>query len=372
MSKTFDLIGQKFGKLTVIEKIPSNPMSKKKYIRWKCLCECGNEKIASTAELRSGIYTQCATCGKKSSSLKRRVDYCGKKYGKLTVKKMLYNYNNTKHTYCLCDCECGTKDVLINVSNLLKPAMHSCGCAKRSILIRHHGKNIDGNKYGRLTVLETYWEEKPPKVKCKCDCGNIVILNKNYVQSGHTQSCGCLHSEKTSEKNTKDWSNIISPYGIKFIKQHSMNAHGQWLWECQCFCGNKFIALPAKINNGHITSCGCRNASSGEELITNILTQNKIDFKREYTFSNCKYKNKLRYDFALFRNGEVFYLIEFNGIQHYKPIDYFGGEEGFHSTQLRDKIKTDFANDNNIPLLKLPYTLSADQIKEKIIDIINP
>lgn len=80
----------------------------------------------------------------------------------------------------------------------------------------------------------------------------------------------------------------------------------------------------------------------------------------------------LRFDFALLQNGEVFYLIEYDGMQHYKPIKYFGGNEGYDKTVMRDKIKNDYCANKNIPLLRLKYDLSDQEIKEKIANILNP
>ena len=64
--------------------------------------------------------------------------------------------------------------------------------------------------------------------------------------------------------------------------------------------------------------------------------------------------------------------IEYDGIQHFKPIEYFGGEEAFQKRQLNDKIKTEYCIDNHITLIRLPYTLSEDEIKNIVLNIWNP
>lgn len=55
-----------------------------------------------------------------------------------------------------------------------------------------------GEKYGMLTVLET-WTQKPSPNKskekycrCKCDCGNEIETRARYIRKGHKKSCGCL------------------------------------------------------------------------------------------------------------------------------------------------------------------------------------
>jgi hypothetical protein len=148
-----------------------------------------------------------------------------------------------------------------------------------------------------------------------------------------------------------------------------MNNKGQWLWKCRCgICGNTFTALPAKVNNGHITSCGCRIQSSGEDYVASILTEYKINFVPQYTFDDCKLKYPLRFDFAIMRDDIVIGLIEYDGKQHFEPIEFFGGIEGFHETKIRDQIKNEYCCSHNIPLIRLHYTLSTDEIKTKVYE----
>ena len=371
MSKKYDLTGQKFGKLTVLNKTDPPKETKKKRTFWLCQCECGNYYVTHTTSLLSGKTTQCLDCAHKATGLKKRADYTGQKFGKLTITKMLYDYKGSQRTYCECKCDCGNTTIA-TIDSLKKKGLHSCGCEKRNIIIKNCGRDIDGQKFGRLTILETLWDKSPVKVRCLCDCGNKVILNKNDVQSGHTQSCGCLHREKTIEANTKDWSGYVSPYGVKLIKQEEYK-NNKWYWLCQCgLCGKEFISIPAVIASGATSSCGCRTTSKGEQLIEEILINNHVDYKKQYSFNDCRYINVLRFDFAIMRNNEPIYLIEYNGRQHYESVEYFGGEEQFELNKLRDQIKDDYCKKNNIPLLKLPYTLTVEEIKEKIIDIINP
>lgn len=64
-------------------------------------------------------------------------------------------------------------------------------------------KKIDltGQRYGRLVVIEEAGRSKHGKVlwRCKCDCGNFITVSSNCLRRGHTQSCGCLHSERSAE-----------------------------------------------------------------------------------------------------------------------------------------------------------------------------
>lgn len=82
--------------------------------------------------------------------------------------------------------------------------------------------------------------------------------------------------------------------------------------------------------------------SKGEVLIKDILTENGFKFDRE-----VKVVNNYRFDFVVYHN-DVKYYLEVNGIQHYKPIEYFGGIETYNKQLLRDVIKKSYANKNGV------------------------
>ena len=62
MSRLIDMTGQRFGKLTVIEKMPTEPYSKQSY--WRCRCDCGNETEVTGDHLRRGYSKSCG-CGRR-------------------------------------------------------------------------------------------------------------------------------------------------------------------------------------------------------------------------------------------------------------------------------------------------------------------
>ena len=63
----------------------------------------------------------------------------------------------------------------------------------------------------------------------------------------------------------------------------------------------------------------------------------------------------LPFDFVIFDKGGISMLIEFDGIQHHEPVERFGGEEAFEKVQKHDKIKTEFCEQSNIKLVRIPY-----------------
>lgn len=298
-------------------------------------------------------------------------DLTGQKFGRLTVINRAENKidsSGKQRTRWNCVCDCGNEYIAL-ADYLKQSSCPSCGCEATKNRIEKNRKNNIGEKYGRLTILDIIWDKKPIKAICKCDCGNDFICVKADVVCGHTQSCGCLQSEATSESNTKDWAGIVSESGVEFIRQHHKNNKGQWVWECKCpLCGNLFCELPAKVNNGHTTSCGCRIQSFGEQYVKSLLEKYQVDFIPQYSFADCKYTYVLHFDFAIFNNGKLLGLIEYDGRQHFEPIEFFGGLNGFEKTKIRDGIKNTYCMTNNIPLLRIPYTLSIKEIEEKLYE----
>ncbi len=99
-------------------------------------------------------------------------------------------------------------------------------------------------------------------------------------------------------------------------------------------------------------------ASYGEIKIEDILRQAGLDFQPEYSFKDLVSSSghPLRFDFAVFDDdGQVDFLIQFQGIQHYKPKSKFGGMSGLKKQQFFDMKKRQYCNKHNIRLVLIPY-----------------
>ena len=114
--------------------------------------------------------------------------------------------------------------------------------------------------------------------------------------------------------------------------------------------GYEWYTTPDNILRGQ--GCPKCNQSKGEKLIGEILNANDIKFKPQKTFPNCKDKGLLKFDFHL---NDFNVAIEYHGIQHYEPFEFFKGEVGLRELQRRDKIKSDYCQANNIKLITIPY-----------------
>lgn len=106
----------------------------------------------------------------------------------------------------------------------------------------------------------------------------------------------------------------------------------------------------------------------GELLIYSILVNNNIEFKQEYLVEIDG--DSHIFDFYL---PEYNLYIEYDGIQHYKSIGYFGGKDGLDTRMLRDSIKDSYVKSQNAKIVRIPYTYSEQEavmpVLEKYIGI---
>jgi hypothetical protein len=126
-----------------------------------------------------------------------------------------------------------------------------------------------------------------------------------------------------------------------------------------------------QIVRNHLTGRGCPkcNNSKGELRISEILTNNKIYHKSQYTFKDLKHKNLLKFDFAIFDDiGKIKYLIEYNGQQHYDFKKKFHKDyENFVINQYRDELKIEYCNKNKIKLYIIRYDQDIESEMYKIM-----
>ena len=130
---------------------------------------------------------------------------------------------------------------------------------------------------------------------------------------------------------------------------------GRHFSKCQCDCGTILNVQNHHLKSGHSQSCGCL-LSKGELEISKLLSENNIEYAKQYTFSDLKSEkgHHLRFDFAILDNGKLIRLIEFDGTQHIKPAyGYF--ENSLEEIQKRDRIKEQYCKDKGIELIRIPY-----------------
>ena len=197
MGKLVDMTGEKVGRLTVLARAEKKVHGR---VGWLCKCVCGREVKVSGKDLRSRHTRSCGCLAvetRMAHCINSFKDLSGKNFGKLTaVRKTGERRNRCIVWYCVC--ECGGEKYATS-SALLRGHVRSCGCLKCL--------NLEGKRFGRLTVLRKAGRTRNRAMKweCLCDCGETRIITMGALTNGLTKSCGCFFKEMTkSGKWTKN------------------------------------------------------------------------------------------------------------------------------------------------------------------------
>lgn len=280
----------------------------------------------------------------------------GEKYNYWTIIGEAPTKN--KHKYWLCQCECGTIRPVLG-TDLKNNKSKSCGCIKSKTQSPRF-KDETGNKYNRLTVICRTENDANGRAQwlCQCDCGNKTIVSGVSLRNGNIKSCGCLQKENTAKAITSDllgktignFTVLESIPGAKNGQKHS--------WRCRCnLCGSEDNII-STTNLYKQYSCGCTIGSKGSRKIEEILRNNNIDFLQEKRFASCAFgdssQTQARFDFYL---PQYNCLIEYDGRWHFiQGNGVFDNQDKFEKTKAHDEIKNNWCKENNIPLIRIPYT----------------
>ena len=130
----------------------------------------------------------------------------------------------------------------------------------------------------------------------------------------------------------KEWENKLTKDKIKII----------------CFIHGEF----KQSVDSHLSGNGCPmcRSSKGELKVTNYFNFNNIDYIRQYKVKIEN--NNYCFDFYL---PDYKMFIEYDGVQHFKSIEFFGGDDGLKKTKHRDRLKSKYASEKGATLIRIPY-----------------
>ena len=236
-------------------------------------------------------------------------DLKGQRFGRLVVIERAENFilpSGQPQTAWLCRCDCG--NILKTRSfSLTNGTTKSCGCYQKEQASKANFKDLTGQRFGKLIVLERVENDRFGHInyKCQCDCGSITIVDATNLRNGNTNSCGCLKSK--GEMIINNW---LQKHKINFISQYSHN-----------------------------------------EI---VLESGRRPF----------------FDFAIFNpDGSIKCFIEYNGKQHYQATGGWNTKEQFELTANRDKQKREWCKKLNIPLYEIKYTDDIEKALEGIVKV---
>lgn len=234
-----------------------------------------------------------------------------------------------------------------------------CGCYRcRSERISNNQRMGECEYKNRLSIanpnimaIDKYKDIKT-QILHKCLIHNFVWRTS---PASVLQGCGCpkCKSERIGNKLRKTHAEYVLE--LKKINPNIMvmdiyvDIKTPIMHKC-LIDGYTWKTTPASILSG--TGCPKCNESKMERETSFWLDHNNILYERYMKFDGCVDQRQLSFDFYL---PEFNTNIECQGIQHYEPVEYFGGEEAFKIQQRHDAIKRQYCLDNNIELLEIPY-----------------
>lgn len=193
------------------------------------------------------------------------------------------------------------------------------------------------------------------KVNIKCKKCNIIF---QQLPNTHLQGASCLNCENKSRSSNKE--EFINKAKLIHINKYNYNLieYKNCIVKITIKC-NKCKSIFKQSPNSHLRGSGCpkckfsRGEAKCKEILENI--QNIKEIIHQYKFNDCKYKYSLPFDFKVILNNNNYFLIEYQGKQHYESNTLFS-HDSLESIQMRDKIKYDYCKNNNINLLVIKYT----------------
>ncbi len=149
-----------------------------------------------------------------------------------------------------CRCDCGN-EILVESRRLKLGVTESCGCERSD---REKARDLTGIRFGKLTVLGksgNQAKDRNPLWLCRCDCGNMIETTKRRLVTGNSSSCGCGRTPPL-----KDW--VGKRFGMLTVLSYVRKENGAHIWHCQCDCGNRVDVRQSNLQCGVTISCGCK------------------------------------------------------------------------------------------------------------------
>lgn len=205
------------------------------------------------------------------------------------------------------------------------------------------------------------------KIKCKHNkCNYEWSVTPSAFLNNRTRCPKCFGTRlKTQEQFEEDVYALVSNE-YKVLGEY--NGTTEYIEIKHSKCGYTYSVRASHFLYS-ASRCPLCSKSKGEEKVRLYLKKQNIKLIPQHSFDDCRNKNPLPFDFYLPDHSVI---IEYDGIQHYKPVDFAGkGDEwaieNFNYQQQNNNIKNQYCLNNNITLMRIPYWDfdNIDQILEE-------
>jgi len=213
--------------------------------------------------------------------------------------------------------------------------------------------NIKHNNRYDYSNVEYNTNKTPVEIICKKH-GSFFQRPDNHLSGAGCKYCNYLmSSDDFIERSNKIHNNKYNYDKTKYFRDKdkvviTCKNHGDF----------------TQRGSSHLNGSGCPicQESNGEKVISNYLNKIGINYKREKKF--IEFNKYIEFDFYL---SDYNACIEYDGIQHFKPIDFFGGKKRFDYTKKNDNLKNIFCHENDIKLFRISYLQNIEEEMDKII-----
>ena len=248
---------------------------------------------------------------------------------------------------------CGTIIDTIGDKLIRGKGCKTCDSLKKTKTHDTFMKDINEYYLDRITIENKYVDAKH-RIDVKCNvCNHRWSPFPKHLSTSRIECPICTSKRLGFEKRKQHYEfveQISKLYGDKYtIIGEYIKADKKIDVKCNK-CDIIWSVKPNNILGGK--GCPECSQSKGEIKISEILNKIEIDHIKQHSFDECRNKNRLSFDFYL---PDFNCCIEYDGIQHFKPIEYFGGEKMFVEVKNHDEIKNKYCLENNITLVRIPY-----------------
>lgn len=263
--------------------------------------------------------------------------------------------NEIKNREVKVKCKCGKEfkrrlDVLINGKYLF------CKTCCNKIITEGLKLDIDELKKETLEIsscelVSNEYKNNRTKLSFRCLCGEIFNTSWGEFKGANKKCCNkCSNLNRETLDTVKSF--IYNNTNLEVLSETYTTLHNKLKLKCEC--GQEFYATFREIRDRNVRRCEkCRGHKSTLELyIEEILEKNNIEYISQYKYKDCKNINQLPFDYYLPKYN---LLIEMDGQQHFVPHRFSKDINKFADQLYNDAIKNSYCEDNNIPLLRIPY-----------------
>ena len=320
----------------------------------KFVCKSCNQKIVNSK--RKGIkFLNSKRKGYKIINKEFKVDFkqiVKDKFGLIALNDELVRYDENF------EANCEKHGVLkINYKNIQRT-----GCTKCNLDNKQSTQQKKFIEKSTIKHLDKYSYEK---VKYVNNRTKVIVICKKHGEfkispMNHLNGNGCESCSKLDITDFIERSKLA--HGDKYIYDKSIYINDITKIEVICPTHGSFLQRPSS----HFSGNGCPSCrwSLGEKKVSSFLEKNLIRFETQKRFPECKNKFQLKFDFYL---TDLNILIEYDGIQHFMPVDYFGGAEAFEYQKKLRKIKEKFCEEQKIELVKISYLDDVNEILTNLL-----